>query len=195
MGAADHYERFHPETRAEWRAWLAEHHQVSQGVWLITWKKASGREPIPYGDAVEEALCFGWVDSLARGLDELRSMLLYTPRKPTSNWSRPNKERVERVTAAGLMTPAGQALVDLAKASGTWTALDDVENLVVPPDLAEAFARHPGSAQNWEAFPRSAKRGILEWILTAKRAETRAKRIEETASLAARGERANQWRR
>lgn len=195
MGAADHYERIHPETRGEWRGWLAENHRDSKGVWLISWKKASGRAPIPYEDAVEEALCFGWVDSLVRGLDEMRAMLLYTPRKPTSNWSRPNKERVERLIAAGLMAPAGQEVVDLAKANGTWNALDDVENLVVPPDLADAFARHPGSAQNWDAFPRSAKRGILEWILTAKRPETRAKRIEETASLAAQGERANQWRR
>jgi uncharacterized protein YdeI (YjbR/CyaY-like superfamily) len=121
-------------------------------------------------------------------------MLWFAPRKPGSGWSRPNKQRIEAMQAAGLMQPAGMALVDAAQADGSWTMLDEVENLVVPDDLAAAFEAYPGSAEHWEAFPRSAKRGILEWIVQAKTAATRAKRLDETARLAAQGERANKWR-
>jgi len=181
-------------SREEWRRWLEEHHATSRGVWLVTWKKDSGGPYLPYDDVVEEALAFGWVDSLPRKLDDRRSMLLVTPRKPASNWSRVNKERIERLTAAGLMAPAGQAVVDAARASGTWTALDDVENLVEPDDLRAALDADPEARRQWDAFPRSARRGILEWLLNAKTAPTRAKRVEEIARLAARGERANQWR-
>ena len=185
----------HPKTRAAWRDWLAEHHARDEGVWLIRYKQAAGKPTVSYGEAVEEALCFGWIDSLPRKLDAERTMLYFAPRKAGSGWSRPNKRRVERMTAAGKMTSAGQAKIDAAKADGSWSALDDVENLVVPGDLAEAFAQHPGSEAHWEAFPRSAKRGILEWIAGAKRDETRARRVEETARLAQENERANQWRR
>jgi uncharacterized protein YdeI (YjbR/CyaY-like superfamily) len=185
----------HVETREAWRAWLEAEHAASKGTWLVSWKQHTGRPAVGYDASVEEALCFGWVDSLVRKLDEDRSMLLFTPRKPTSNWSRPNKQRVERLIAEGRMTPAGLALVEEAKRRGTWTALDEVEDGVVPDDLAEAFDRHPGSREQWDGFPRGVRRGILEWILNAKRPETRAKRLEETASLAARGERANQWPR
>jgi uncharacterized protein YdeI (YjbR/CyaY-like superfamily) len=191
---ADTYPRVELDRREEWRAWLAEHHADQPGVWLVSAKKATGRPQIGYEPSVEEALCFGWIDSLGRRLDEERSMLLFTPRKAGSNWSRPNKERIERLLAAGAMAPAGLATVERAKADGTWTALDEVEALVVPDDLAAALARHPGASEHWEAFPRSVKRGVLEWIMLAKRPPTRAKRIEETATLAASGERANQWR-
>ena len=185
----------HPETRAAWRDWLAEHHARDEGVWLIRYKQAAGKPTVSYDEAVEEALCFGWIDSLPRKLDAERTMLYFAPRKAGSGWSRPNKERIRRMTAAGKMTPTGQAKIDAAKADGSWSALDDVENLVVPGDLAEAFAQHPGSEAHWEAFPRSVKRGILEWIASAKRDATRARRVEETARLAQRNERANQWRR
>jgi len=182
------------ETRAQWRAWLEANHADRDGVWLVTWKKGSGRPHLGYDGIVEEALAFGWVDSLPRKVDEQRSKLLVTPRKPRSNWSRANKERIERLTAAGLMAPAGLAVVEAAKRSGTWTALDDVENLVEPDELRAALDADPEARRHWDAFPRSAKRGILEWILNAKTSPTRTKRIEETARLAARGERANQWR-
>lgn len=194
MPPADKYPRTEIERREDWRAWLAEHHADHSGTWLVSFKKASGRPAMGYDASVEEALCFGWVDSLVRKLDENRTMLLFTPRKAGSNWSRPNKERVERLTAEGKMEPAGLAAVERAKRDGTWTALDDVENLVVPDDLAAAFADRPGAAEHWESFPRSVKRGVLEWILNAKRAPTREKRVRETAERAARGERANQWR-
>ncbi|MEM1041890.1 MAG: YdeI/OmpD-associated family protein [Bacteroidota bacterium] len=185
----------YPADRAAWRAWLEAHHERGDGVWLVRNKKAAGTPTVSYDEAVEEALCFGWVDSLPRALDEKRTMLYFAPRKLGSGWSRPNKERVARMTAARKMTPAGQAKVDAAKADGSWTALDAIEDLVVPDDLAAAFDAHPGSTEHWAAFPRSAKRGILEWIATAKRDATRARRIEETARLAQRNERANQWSR
>jgi uncharacterized protein YdeI (YjbR/CyaY-like superfamily) len=194
VAAAEHYPQTHAETVEAWRGWLAEHHETERGTWLVSWKKHTGRPAMTYDAAVEEALCFGWVDSLARTLDEDHSMLLYTPRKASSNWSRSNKQRVERLIADGRMQPAGLRMVELAKTSGTWTALDSVENLEVPADLETAFDRHPGAREHWQAFPRSVRRGILEWILNAKRAPTREKRIEETASMAARDERANQWR-
>lgn len=185
----------HPRSPEAWRDWFAAHHERDDGVWLITYKKATGKPTISYDEAVDEAICFGWVDSTPRKLDAERSMRYFAPRKTGSGWSRVNKDRVARMTAAGKMTPAGQDKIDAAQADGSWSALDDVENLVVPDDLAAAFATHPPAAEYWEAFPRSAKRGILEWIETAKRAPTRAKRIDETARLAAENVRANQWPR
>lgn len=186
-------EQVHPSDRQEWRRWLRANHTRTTGIWLVTWRKGSGHEPIPYEAVVEEALCFGWVDSRTRGLDEQRTMWWVAPRKRGSGWSRSNKERIERLEKARKMAAPGRRVIDAAKADGSWTMLDDVENLVVPVDLAEAFAAHPPAATEWEAFPRSIKRGILEWIVHAKKPETRARRISETAELAARGERANQW--
>ncbi len=183
----------HPLTRAAWRTWLIANHDTSSGVHLVTWRKATGRPSVAYGDAVEEALCVGWVDSIAGKLDEERSTLWFTKRRPRSGWSRPNKERVERLLAAGLMLPAGIAAVEEAKRRGTWSLLDEVEDLVVPDDLAAALAATPPARANWDAFSRSARRGILEWIVQARRPETRARRVEETATLAARNEKANQW--
>lgn len=185
----------HPLTRAEWRAWLAANHTRPEGVWLITYKKAAGKPRVEYDEAVEEALCFGWVDSKPGKLDDERSMLWFAPRKGGTGWSRPNKERVERMVAAGLMIPAGQAKIDAAKADGTWELLDAVENLEIPPDLGAALDAYPAARANFEAFPRSARRGILEWIVQAKTPATRAKRVAETARLAEENVRANQWSR
>ncbi|MGV8965273.1 MAG: YdeI/OmpD-associated family protein [Cellulomonas sp.] len=190
----DAADRVHPETADAWRAWLVENHTRTAGVWFVSWKKHTGRPVVPYDAAVTEALAFGWIDSKAATLDDARAMLWYSPRRPKSAWSRPNKERVARLLAEGRMAPAGQRMVDLAQASGTWSLLDDVENLIVPDDLAEAFDALPGAAAHWESFPRSVRRGILEWIVQAKRPETRANRVRETADRAVRGERANQWR-
>jgi uncharacterized protein YdeI (YjbR/CyaY-like superfamily) len=184
----------HPLTRDEWRMWLMQNHQRPDGIWLISYKKAAGKPRVEYDEAVEEALCFGWVDSKPGKLDAERTMLWFAPRKPGSGWSRPNKERVERMIAAGLMMPAGAAKVAAAQRDGSWVALDAVENLEVPPDLALALDAYPAARANFEAFPRSARRGILEWISTAKTAATREKRIAETARLAEENRRANQWR-
>ena len=186
-------DQVHPTTVAQWRRWLERHHASSRGVWLVSWKTHTGKARISYEETVTEALAFGWIDSKARTLDDDRSGLWFCARKPTSGWSRTNKRRVERLLAEGRMSPAGQAAIDLAKANGAWELLDAVEDLVVPPDLAAAFAERPGSADVWESFPRSVKRALLEWIVQAKRPETRAKRVTETAEKAARGERANQW--
>jgi uncharacterized protein YdeI (YjbR/CyaY-like superfamily) len=184
----------HPLSRSEWRAWLEENHTRTQGIWLITFKKTTGQPRIDYGDAVEEALCFGWIDSKPSKLDETRSMLWFAPRKAGSGWSKPNKERVEKLLAAGWIAPAGLAKVEAAQQDGSWTALDAVEALQVPPDLEDALATYPFAKHYFQAFPRSVKRGILEWINNAKRPETRAKRIAETARLANDNLRANQWR-
>lgn len=184
----------HPLTRAEWRAWLEVNHARAEGVWMISYKKASGKPAVTYDEAVEEALCFGWVDSKPGKLDDERTMLYFAPRKAGSGWARPNKVRVERLIGAGLMTPAGQAKIDAAKADGSWAMLDAVEDLLIPPDLAEALAGYPAAAANFAAFPRSARRGILEWIVQAKTVATRAKRVAETARLAQDNLRANQWR-
>ncbi len=185
----------HPGSRADWRRWLARHHERGAGVWLVSYKKSTGKPRMEYDEAVEEALCFGWVDSKPRKLDDERTMLYFAPRKPGSGWSAPNKQRVERMLAAGRMMPAGLAKVEAARRDGTWSKLDAVEALEIPADLQEALRVHGEAATHFESFPRSVKRGILEWIGNARRAETRARRIEETAVLAARNERANQWPR
>lgn len=184
----------HPLTRAEWRKWLEENHLRDQGIWLITYKKARGKPRMEYEDSVEEALCFGWVDSQPGKLDEERSMLWFAPRKRGSSWSRLNKERVDKLTAAGLMAPTGLEKVEAAKIDGSWNALDGVENLEIPEDLQAALDATPPAGDHFTAFPRSVKRAILEWINSAKKMETRTSRVEETAQLAAQNIRANQWR-
>ncbi len=184
----------HPLTRDEWRAWLEEHHTRREGVWLVSYKKATGQPRVEYEAAVEEALCFGWIDSKGAKLDDERTMLWFAPRKPRTGWSASNKARIERLMAAGRMAPAGLAKIQAAQQDGSWTALDAVEALEVPPDLAQALAAYPSAAGYFDAFPRSAKRAILEWISIARTPATRAKRVEETARLAAENKRANQWR-
>lgn len=163
-------------------------------MWLVSWKKVTGKPAISYDDAVSESLTVGWVDSKPQKIDDERTMLYFSVRKPTSAWSRPNKIRVEKLRAAGLMTPAGEAVIEKAVATGSWALLDEVEDLIVPPDLAEAFEGYPHARTNWDRFPPSARRGILEWIVQAKRTDTRAARIEETARRASLDQRAAQWR-
>jgi uncharacterized protein YdeI (YjbR/CyaY-like superfamily) len=181
----------HADDRGTWRAWLEANHATATGAWLVTWRRGQG-PVLDYGEAVEEALCFGWVDSKGGKLDDARTKLYFSPRRPRSPWSASNKARVERLVAEGLMRPAGQAAIGRARANGSWTALDDVERGIVPDDLAEALASHPPAADRFAAFPWSARRAILLWISQAKRPETRAARILATASSAARNERANE---
>ncbi|TAE27277.1 MAG: hypothetical protein EAZ92_09625 [Candidatus Kapaibacterium sp.] len=194
--AGSDYEQFAPASRAEWRLWLEQFHTEKQGIWLVYFKKESGKKEsgkprVSYDDAVEEALCFGWIDSVVRTLDEASYQQLFTPRKKSSNWSRLNKERVQRLVEQGLMHEAGQRMIDIAKASGKWDALNDVENLTVPEDLQALFDENPDAARHWNTFSRSSKRGILEWILNAKRPETRLKRLHETVRMAAKNLRVN----
>ncbi|MBW4459510.1 MAG: YdeI/OmpD-associated family protein [Nodosilinea sp. WJT8-NPBG4] len=161
------------ESRAEWRAWLAANHSRTEGLWLITCKKQSGKPHVSYDEVVEEALCFGWIDSKGNKLDDKRTMLWMAPRKPGTGWSALNKKRIAALSAAGLMMPPGLAKIEAAKQDGSWELLDAIERLEVPADLATALAENGLAEANFEAFPRSAKRGILEWIASAKRAETR----------------------
>jgi len=185
--AASHYPLLELGTRAELRAWLAENHASSKGVELVIGKKGNPVVELSYDDAVEEGLAFGWIDSVGHRLDENRFSVRFTPRrKHGSPWARSNKERVARLTEAGLMTPAGLAAVEAAKADGSWDVLTDVDNLVVPPDLAQALSE-AGAAEKFEGLSASQRRMALYWIAGAKRAETRAKRISATVDAAREG--------
>jgi uncharacterized protein YdeI (YjbR/CyaY-like superfamily) len=183
-----------PFDRDGWREWLIAHHASSGGVHLVSWRKGSGGTSVPYEEAVEEALCVGWIDSVGGKLDEQRGLQWFSPRRSRSGWARSNKKRVERLIAAGQMLPAGLAAIEDAKRNGTWTLLDDVENLVVPADLAVALDANPVARGHWDAFSRSPRRAILEWIAQAKRPETRARRIAEAVDNAGRGEKPPQFR-
>ena len=193
MGAHDDAEWLEPATLADWSDWLARHHARSTGVWLVRAKKATGRQAFDYESAVVEALRYGWIDAVQRVVDDERSRLWFAPRRRRSGWAASNKQRIARLEAEGRLEPAGRAAVEAAKADGTWSLLEDLERLDVPDDLAVALDRHPGARARWDAFPASARRGILGWIRLAKRPETRERRVAETAEKAARGERANMW--
>jgi uncharacterized protein YdeI (YjbR/CyaY-like superfamily) len=147
---------------------------------------------VDYDTAVIEALRYGWVDSVQRPLDEDRSMQWFAPRRARSGWARSNKLRIERLEREGRLEPAGRAAVETARANGSWTLFDEVDALTVPEDLAAELAARPGAREQWDAFPPSARRGILAWIVMAKRPATRERRVREAAEKAARGERANQ---
>ena len=185
MAAAVPQESVQPASRAAWRRWLERHHTRDRGVWLVYFKKSSGKQRFTYDDLVEEALCFGWIDGQARGLDDERSMLWLSPRKPKSVWSAPNKVRVARLMALDVMHPAGLAKVELAKKNGSWQALEATDRLEMPDDLAEALAATPDARAHFDAFPATAKKAVLEWVRQAKRPETRARRIAESARMAA----------
>jgi uncharacterized protein YdeI (YjbR/CyaY-like superfamily) len=178
------FERVQIESRAELRAWLEANHRREESIWLVTFKKHVADKYVPWDDVVEEALCFGWIDSLPRKLDGERSMLLLSPRRPGSPWSGLNKRRVEKLLAEGLLMPPGLAAIEQAKADGSWTVYDEIEDLVIPDDLAAALAKNETAAANFKAFSDSSKKGILWWIKSAKRAATREKRIAETVYLA-----------
>jgi len=172
-----------PASRAELRAWLAENHASSPGVRLAIGKKGHDATTLTYDEAVEEAVAFGWIDSTAGKLDEHRYTVLFTQRKRGSVWAKSNKERVSRLSAAGLMTSAGTVAVEAAKADGSWDLLTDADALVVPPDLNAALEAATAAAQ-WDALSASQRRMTLYWIASAKRHETRASRIAETVSAA-----------
>jgi uncharacterized protein YdeI (YjbR/CyaY-like superfamily) len=178
------------KTRQDFRAWLQTNHLQTKGVWLVSYKKQS-EFYLPYSEIVQECLCFGWIDSLPRKLDEVRTMTYISPRKNGSNWSRVNKEYVAKLQQAGLIQAAGLAKIEQAQKDGSWSFLDDVEALLLPDDLKTAFAANQIAQENWTAFPPSVKRGILEWIKNAKQAKTRARRIEDTVTKAAMNIRAN----
>jgi uncharacterized protein YdeI (YjbR/CyaY-like superfamily) len=171
--------------RQAWRNWLQQNHDRSSGVWLVYYKVNSGKPSIRYSEAVKEALCFGWIDSKAKSLDDARYMQIFTPRKPKSVWSKVNKQYVEELIEQGLMTAAGLKKIEAAKRDGSWTSLDAIEALTIPPDLEQALTANELANQHFAAFSRSTKKTILFWISSAKRSETRLKRIEQTVRAAA----------
>jgi len=181
---------YHPADRAAWRTWLAANHDTARGVWVASWRNSSERDRVPYEDLVEEAICFGWIDSTVNSLDPERGLQLMTPRKPRSGWTRLNRQRVADLEAQGRMTDAGLRVVEAAKGNGSWTIYDAVEDLIEPDDLAEALDASPAARTAWDGFPPSARKQMLWWIISARKPETRAGRIAKVASEAASGRRA-----
>jgi uncharacterized protein YdeI (YjbR/CyaY-like superfamily) len=182
------YKQYHPKTRKEWRLWLQKNHKKEQGIWFTYFKKETGKPRVSYDEAVEEALCFGWIDSLPRKLDEERSMLKFTPRKPKSVWSQLNKSRVEQLIKNKLMTPAGLVAIELAKANGSWhtlTASDAAAaSNTLPDDVKKAMSKNKSAVDNFSRFSVSIRKQFLSWIDGAKQPETRNKRIAQTVLMA-----------
>lgn len=172
------YPRVHLETVAQWRRWLRDNHAKVPGVWLMSYKRGAKKPFIEYEDAVQEALCYGWIDGQLRPIDDERSSLLFTPRRPGSGWARSNKERVKKLIAEKRMQPAGLAKIEAATKDGSWTLLDSVEALEVPADLKKALAA-AGATKAFAALSNSAKRARLYALVTAKKPETRAKRLAD----------------
>jgi uncharacterized protein YdeI (YjbR/CyaY-like superfamily) len=181
----DQLETVYARDRQTWRQWLAENHQDTIGVWLIYYKVKSGQPSVKYSEAVKEALCFGWIDSKVKSLDGDRYMQVFTPRKPKSVWSKLNKQYLEELIEQGLMTEAGLATIVVAQQNGSWTSLDQIEALMLPADLQQALATNENANRYFAAFSNTTKKIILVWIASAKRSETRLKRIEQTVNSAA----------
>ena len=180
---SDRLQQYFPD-RAAWRAWLTENHAQATGVWVIYDKKVDAApQRLSYADIVEEALCFGWIDSLPRRISAEQTGLLLTLRQPKSGWSKLNKTRIESLVKRGLMQPAGQARIDAAKRNGSWTLLDEVEALIVPHDLRAELTAIPGATEQFAALPAFTRKGALQQISSAKRSETRARRVAEALAL------------
>ena len=185
---------FYPESRKHWREWLQKNHMSTQSVWLVCYKQKSKMPTITWKEAVEEALCFGWIDSKRISIDDEKFMNLFAQRKPGGTWSKINKETIERLASAGLIAPAGLKSVETAKQNGSWTILDKVEELVIPSDLSRGFRSAPGSRKYFLGLSKSVKKAMLQWIVMAKRPETRQSRIDEIVSETARERRPKKFR-
>ena len=185
MSAPNEMELLEPRNRSEWRAWLERNAGTAPSVWLTIGKKGNPVTSLTYEQALEEALCFGWIDSTVRRLDEHRYRQLFARRKPSSIWSRTNKERVARLEAKGKMAPAGLAAIEIARANGSWNALDDVEEMIVPDNLARALASNPRALERFESLSPSARKAFLYWINNVKSPAKRAERIAETVRRSA----------
>lgn len=179
---------FCPANKQQWRAWLMENHFREKSVWLIYYKKKTSIPTITWSEAVDEALCFGWIDSLSRPVDEDRFMQFFTRRKPNSVWSKINKEKVQRFIETGLMTQAGLDAINIARQNGSWTVLDEVEALIVPADLQAEFMRRPDAESFYQTLCKSDKRNLLQWLVLAKKPETRQKRISEIVEFTERNQ-------
>jgi len=190
MAFKDDLQQLYTQTRSEWRKWLEENHNIQKGVWFIFYKKRTDKTSVSYSDAVEEALCFGWIDSVSRKLDEEHHMLMFTPRKPKSPWSGINKERIKKIIKEGRMTNWGAIKIEQAKKDGSWTLYDEIEEIRIPPDLAKQLNLNIKAKDNFSNFAPNIKKGILWWIKSAKTQETRKKRIDKTSAMAAKNLRA-----
>ncbi len=177
-------ETFCPATQKEWRQWLQKNHDKKQSVWLIYYKMKTGMRTLSWSDAVDEALCFGWIDSRAKPVDEEKYIQFFSKRKASSTWSKVNKEKVQLLINDGRMTRAGLESIEIAKQNGSWTILDEVEALIIPDDLEKAFKTIRGSRDFFLSLSKSVRKSILQWIVLAKREETRQKRVSEIAVLA-----------
>lgn len=185
---------FHPKSKAEWRAWLSENHQSEQSIWLVYYRSSSNKPSLSWSDAVDEALCFGWIDSTKKTIDKESYMQYFSKRKPNSMWSRINKEKVTKLIEENLMTDAGFQSIVIAKENGSWNALDDVEALIIPKDLKEALASNLKAMAFFNELSNSAKKLLLHWVTFAKRPETRKKRIVELVESASQGLKPKQFR-
>jgi len=177
-------ERITATNGEEFRAWLHEHHATADAVWLVYFKKGSGTASIAWSEAVDEALCYGWIDSKAQSIDDDRYEQYFCPRKPTSPWSKVNKTKIKALEDADQIQPAGAAAIQAAKTNGSWTILDDAQNHIVPDDLSEAFLDQ-SARNNFDQLSPSRRRNVLCWIALAKRDDTRRRRIQQTADAAA----------
>jgi uncharacterized protein YdeI (YjbR/CyaY-like superfamily) len=185
--AIDAFDQYYAKDRKAWRKWLLQNHNSSPGVWLIYYKKDSGKSRVPYDDAVEEALCFGWIDSTLRPGDEHYYMQLFMPRKEKSGWSKLNKERIIKLTANGLMTSAGLKAIDIAKENGSWNKLDKIESHELPPEMEKAFKNSKAARKYFDTLGPSTRKYMIYWITNAKLPETRAKRLAELIPALAEG--------
>lgn len=186
-------ETYCPTSPIDWRNWLEKNHQSKQSVWLVYFKASTKVASVSWSEAVDEALCFGWIDSTKKTIDEERYMQYFTRRKPNSTWSKVNKDKVALLIQNKLMTKAGYDSIETAKQNGTWSLMDDVEKLIVPEDLRIALNRNESSMAFFQSQSKSIKKGMLYWVVSAKRIETREKRIAEIARLAGKGLRPSQF--
>ncbi|MEP1126530.1 MAG: YdeI/OmpD-associated family protein [Ilumatobacter sp.] len=184
------YPIFHAENREQWRAWLAHHHESERGVWLCSWRSTTDRPRCPYPEAVEQAICFGWIDSTAAVLDDDRGLQLMTPRKAKSSWTRLNRQRAADMEAAGDMTDAGRRVIEIAKGNGWWTIFDPVEDLVEPDELAGALDARSDARANWDGFSPSSRKQMLWWVVSAIQPATKTDRIGQIVEAAADGRKA-----
>ena len=178
-------ETFYPKSQKDWREWLEKNHDSKQSIWLVCYKKQANKPTINWSDAVDEALCFGWIDSTRKSIGDNAFIQFFTRRKPNSAWSKINKGKIERLIEGGLMQKAGFESIERAKANGSWTILDEVEELTIPVDLEKALKANPVGEDFFMNLSKSVKKMMLQWVTVAKRPETRQNRINEIASLAA----------
>jgi uncharacterized protein YdeI (YjbR/CyaY-like superfamily) len=187
MIETDHFNKVEVTSAAQLRTWIQLHHTQTESVWLVTYKKQVTDKYVSVDEVLDELLCFGWIDGVRRKLDADRTMQLIGPRR-VHHWSASYKVRADRLMAEGRMHPAGLATIGQSKRLGLWDAMSEVDALVVPPDLALAFRKHPGTATSFSAMAPSYRRNVLRWINLAKTPPTRAKRIEQAVDAAARNQ-------